>query len=171
MDQRSRYPFKGLLYGGIMLTPQGIRVLEFNARFGDPETQPLLMRLKSDLFTLLEHAVAGTLNQVEAEWDRRVAVGIVLASQGYPESPRKGDVITGIPRPEEDFHVFHSGTAKRDAEWVTAGGRVLCVTALGGTLTLAQRRAYQIAEQIRFDGCQMRHDIGYRGGRVPSSQK
>jgi phosphoribosylamine--glycine ligase len=129
---------------------------------GDPETQPIMMRLKSDLATLLEHAVNGTLDKAEAEWDRRTALGVVMAAAGYPESPRKGDAITGLPAPMEDAHVFHAGTAMKDGQVVTSGGRVLCVTALGDSVRMAQRRAYEVAEQIKFDGSQMRHDIGYR---------
>jgi phosphoribosylamine--glycine ligase len=140
-----------------------IKVLEFNCRMGDPETQPIIMRLRSDLFALVEHAINGTLDRAEAEWDRRSALGVVLAAEGYPEAPRKGDVIRGLPAGAEDFHVFHAGTAlNRDGDPVTAGGRVLCVTALGDSVKMAQRRAYQIAEQISFPGCQMRRDIGYR---------
>ncbi len=156
-------PYTGFLYAGLMITPEGkLKVLEFNCRLGDPETQPILMRLKSDLFVLTEHAVNGTLDRAEAQWDRRVALGVVMAAGGYPDNPRKGDEITGIPRPEEDFHVFHAGTAVKDGKVVTNGGRVLCVTALGDTVRVAQRRAYEIAEQIHFAGSQMRHDIGYR---------
>ncbi len=171
MEQEGE-PYTGFLYAGLMITNQGeIKVLEFNCRLGDPETQPIMLRLKSDLFTLLENATQGTLNQVEAEWDRRVAVGIVLASQGYPDAPRKGDVISEIPKAEEDAHIFHAATARRDEQWITNGGRVLCVTALGGNLSMAQRRAYQIAERIQFDGRQMRSDIGHRGGRLPKAVK
>jgi phosphoribosylamine--glycine ligase len=156
-------PYTGFLYAGLMITPEGkLKVLEFNCRLGDPETQPILMRLKSDLFLLTEHAVNGTLDRAEAQWDRRVALGAVMAAGGYPDNPRKGDEITGIPRPEEDFHVFHAGTTVKDGKVVTNGGRVLCVTALGDTVRVAQRRAYEIAEQIHFAGSQMRHDIGYR---------
>jgi phosphoribosylamine--glycine ligase len=156
-------PYGGFLYAGLMITPQGqLKVLEFNCRLGDPETQPILMRLRSDLFTLVDHAVNGQLDRVDAQWDRRVALGVVLAAQGYPDSPRKGDEITGIPRPEDDFHVFHAATALKDGKLVTNGGRVLCVTALGDTVRVAHRRAYAIAEQIQFAGKQMRRDIGYR---------
>jgi phosphoribosylamine--glycine ligase len=156
-------PYTGFLYAGLMIGKGGeVKVLEFNCRMGDPETQPIMLRLKSDLLGLLEHAVAGTLDKAEAEWDRRTALGVVLAAAGYPEAPRKGDVIRGLPRAEEDFHVFHAGTALHDGEVVTAGGRVLCVTALGDSVKLAQRRAYQVAERISFEGCQMRRDIGYR---------
>jgi phosphoribosylamine---glycine ligase len=156
-------PFTGFLYAGLMISPAGeLKVLEFNCRLGDPETQPILMRLKSDLHTLFDHAVAGTLDRVESQWDRRVALGVVMAAHGYPESPRRGDEISGLPKNGDDFHVFHAGTALQDGKVVTSGGRVLCVTALGDTVRTAQRRAYEIAEQIRFDGCQMRRDIGYR---------
>jgi phosphoribosylamine--glycine ligase len=156
-------PYTGFLYAGLMIDPGGkLKVLEYNCRLGDPETQPILMRLKSDLFLLMEHAVNGTLDRAEAQWDRRVALGAVMAADGYPEHPRKGDEITGIPRAEEDFHVFHAGTILDDGKLVTNGGRVLCVTALGDTVRVAQRRAYEVAEQIHFAGSQMRHDIGYR---------
>jgi phosphoribosylamine--glycine ligase len=156
-------PYTGFLYAGVMIDREGNpRVLEFNCRMGDPETQPILLRLKSDLVTLLEHAVNGTLDKVEAEWDRRTSLGVVLAAAGYPDNPRKGDAITGLPQPGEDYHVFHAGTAMQGGQVVTSGGRVLCVTALGDSARLAQRRAYEIADRIKFDGCQMRRDIGYR---------
>jgi phosphoribosylamine---glycine ligase len=156
-------PFTGFLYAGLMVTPEGkLQVLEFNCRLGDPEAQPILMRLKSDLYTLTEHAVNGTLERAEARWDRRVALGVVLAAGGYPDAPRKGDEIAGIPKAQEDFHVFHAGTILEDGKILTSGGRVLCVTALGDTVRVAQRRAYEIAEQIQFAGRQMRRDIGHR---------
>jgi len=156
-------PYTGFLYAGLMIGEAGqVEVLEFNCRLGDPETQPILMRLKSDLFALAEHAVNGTLDRAEAQWDRRVALGVVLAAGGYPDNPHKGDEITGIPKAEEDFHVFHAGTALEDGKVVTSGGRVVCVTALGDTVRVAQRRAYEVAEQIQFAGRQMRRDIGYR---------
>lgn len=155
--------YTGFLYAGLMITPKGdIKVLEYNCRLGDPETQPILMRLKTDLCTLIEHGVNGTLDSVEAQWDRRVGLGVVLAAAGYPENPRKGDVITGLPEAAEDVHVFHAGTRKQGDQILTQGGRVLCVTALGDTVRLAQRRAYEIADQIKFDGKQMRCDIGHR---------
>ncbi|MGD9788146.1 MAG: phosphoribosylamine--glycine ligase [Sulfuricellaceae bacterium] len=155
--------YTGFLYAGLMIDPQGnAKVLEFNCRMGDPETQPIMMRLKSDFITLVEHAVNGTLDQVEAEWDRRAALGVVMAAANYPDTPRKGDVITGLPAAGEDYHVFHAGTAEAAGKVVTNGGRVLCVTALGDKISLAQRRAYEIAGQIHFDGSQMRRDIGYR---------
>jgi phosphoribosylamine--glycine ligase len=156
-------PYTGFLYAGLMITPdQQLKVLEFNCRLGDPETQPIMMRLKSDLYTLVEHAVTGQLDRVEAQWDRRVALGVVLAAAGYPDNPRKGDEITGLPRPEDDVRVFHAGTTIQDGRVITNGGRVLCVTALGDTVRFAQRRAYEVAERIEFAGCQMRRDIGYR---------
>ncbi len=159
-------PFTGFLYAGLMIGNDGsVKTLEFNCRMGDPETQPILMRLRSDFVELLEHGIAGTLNQVEAKWDRRVALGVVLAAANYPDTPRKGDVISGLPKGNsfgEDAHVFHAGTAEKDGEVVTAGGRVLCVTALGENTRLAQKRAYQVLTQINWDGMQFRKDIGYR---------
>lgn len=161
--QSEGLPYTGFLYAGLMISPQGaVRTLEFNCRLGDPETQPLLMRLKSDLVALVEHAVNGTLDKADAQWDRRVALGVVMAAAGYPDNPRRGDVIEGLPGDTEDCHVFHAGTARKDGEIVTSGGRVLCVTALGDNVRLAQRRAYEMAAQIRFDGAQMRRDIGHR---------
>jgi phosphoribosylamine--glycine ligase len=156
-------PYTGFLYAGLMIKPDGgTKVLEFNCRMGDPETQPIMMRLKTDFFTLVEHAVNGSLKNIEAEWDRRVALGVVMAAEGYPEAPRKGDEITGLPRAGGDFHVFHAGTEIRDGKVFVAGGRVLCITALGDTVRIAQRRAYEVAESIRFAGSQMRRDIGFR---------
>ena len=155
--------YTGFLYAGLMIDPQGgIKVLEFNCRMGDPETQPIMLRLKSDFAAIVEHAINGTLNQVEVEWDRRTALGVVLAAANYPDTPCKGDVITGLPKKLEDAHVFHAGTTMRDGEVTTNGGRVLCVTALGDMVKMAQKRAYEIADGIHFDGCQMRHDIGWR---------
>jgi phosphoribosylamine--glycine ligase len=156
-------PYTGFLYAGLMIDAQGNpKVLEYNCRMGDPETQPIMMRLKSDFLSLVEHAIAGTLDKAEAEWDRRTALGVVMAAAHYPNAPRKGDVISGLPPKGEDYMVFHAGTAMSGKDVVTAGGRVLCVTALGDTVKMAQRRAYEVAEQIKFDGCQMRRDIGYR---------
>jgi phosphoribosylamine--glycine ligase len=161
--QAAGEPYTGFLYAGLMITGGSqIKALEFNCRLGDPETQPILLRLKSDLLTLIEHAVNGTLDQAEAQWDRRVALAVVLAAEGYPDSPRKGDEITGIPKPQDDVHVFHAATALDGGKVVTNGGRVLCVTALGDTVRVAQRRAYEVAEHIQFAGRQMRRDIGYR---------
>ena len=166
--ERDGTPYLGFLYAGLMIARDGsVKVLEFNCRLGDPEAQPILMRLKTDLLPLLEHGVNGTLDKVEAEWDRRAALGIVLAAEGYPEAPRTGDAIHGLPKAEEDFHVFHGGTALQKGEVVTSGGRILTVTALGDSVRMAQRRAYQVADQITFDGCQMRRDIGHRAVRRP----
>jgi phosphoribosylamine--glycine ligase len=157
-------PYTGFLYAGVMIDPNGkIGVLEFNCRFGDPETQPIMMRLKSDFSVLLEAAIDGKLDQVEAEWDRRVALGVVLAAAGYPESPRKGDAITGLDiKTGDDAHVFHAGTTIQGDQVVVSGGRVLCITALGDTVKIAQTRAYEVADQIDFAGRQMRRDIGWR---------
>ncbi len=156
-------PFTGFLYAGLMIDEAGApRVVEFNCRMGDPETQPIFLRMKSDFFEIVEHAIDGTLDTIEALWDRRAALGVVLASAGYPDSPRKGDEITGLPKNEEDFHVFHAGTAMKDGKVVTSGGRVLCVTALGDKVKIAAERAYAVAKDIRFDGMQYRKDIGYR---------
>jgi len=156
-------PYSGFLYAGLMIDAGGNpRVLEFNCRLGDPETQPILMRLKSDLLELLDQAIAGGLDRAEAEWDRRAALGVVIAAANYPETPRKGDVISGLPPAAEDCHVFHAGTAMSGGKVVTAGGRVLCVTGLGDSIKMAQRRAYQTVDQIRFDGMQLRRDIGFR---------
>jgi phosphoribosylamine--glycine ligase len=156
-------PYTGFLYAGLMIDPAGrIKVLEFNCRLGDPETQPILLRLKSDLFELLEHAVDGRLDSVQADWDRRAALGVVLAAHGYPDAPRGGDAIVGVPPEGEDFKVFHAGTAVNGERVVTSGGRVLCVTAMGDSVKMAQRRAYQVIESIRFEGMQFRGDIGHR---------
>jgi phosphoribosylamine--glycine ligase len=157
-------PYTGFLYAGLMIDDAGQpRVVEFNCRMGDPETQPIMMRLKTDFSDLIEAAIGGRLDQIEAEWDRRVALGVVLAAAGYPESPRKGDVIGGLPTTEvEDVHVFHAGTAEQDGKVVTAGGRVLCVTALGDNVRNAQKRAYEVSDAIVFEGRQYRRDIGHR---------
>ena len=157
-------PYTGFLYAGLMIDKAGaIKVLEFNCRLGDPETQPIMMRLKTDLLDLLDAALAGRLDTAHAEWDRRCALGVVLAAAGYPEAPRAGDEITGLPAKEmEDVHVFHAGTVERDGKVLTSGGRVLCVTALGDTVRIAQKRAFEVCEQIRFDGMQYRRDIGHR---------
>jgi len=156
-------PFTGFLYAGLMIGADGSpQVLEFNCRLGDPETQPILMRLKTDLVELVELALAGRLAEAEPEWDRRVAVGIVMAAGGYPDAPRAGDEITGLPAPQPDCRVFHAGTALAGDAVVTAGGRVLCVTALGDNIRAAQRRAYEAVDRIRFAGAQFRRDIGHR---------
>jgi phosphoribosylamine---glycine ligase len=146
-----------------MISPDGsIKTLEFNCRMGDPETQPIMMRLKSDFVELAEHAVAGTLNLAEVEWDRRFALGVVMAAHNYPNTPRLGDEITGLPKNRQDGYVFHAGTQLKDGKVVTSGGRVLCVTALGETVKFAQQQAYKIVEAIHFDGSQNRMDIGFR---------
>jgi phosphoribosylamine---glycine ligase len=156
-------PFVGFLYAGLMIDKDGRpRVVEFNARLGDPETQPIMMRLKTDFLSLVDRGVNGTLDQVEPEWDRRAALGVVIAAGGYPDQPRKGDAISGLPKNTEDCHVFHAGTVLDGERTVTNGGRVLCVTALGDTVKLAQQRAYQALDPLRFDGMQYRKDIGWR---------
>ena len=161
--KRDGLPYTGFLYAGLMIDAKGgIKTLEYNCRMGDPETQPILMRLKTDLLMLLEHAVEGRLDQVEAQWDRRPAIGVVLAAAGYPVAPRKGDAISGLGPDDGECHVFHAGTVQSGEQVVTAGGRVLCVTALGDTLRAARQRAYARAEQIRFSGMQYRTDIGWR---------
>jgi phosphoribosylamine--glycine ligase len=156
-------PFSGFLYAGLMIDAQGNpRTLEFNTRLGDPEAQPILMRLKGDFFDVLMHATEGTLDQVELQWDRSVALGVVMAAGGYPEAPRKGAVISGLPAAADDLMVFHAGTELHDGTPRVNGGRVLCVTALGVTIKAAQQRAYDGASAIAFDGAQYRRDIGYR---------
>ena len=161
--------FTGFLYAGLMIDAQGQpRTLEFNCRMGDPETQPIMMRLKSDLADVLMAATGGTLDQIELEWDRRPALGVVMAAPGYPKQPRKGDVVTGLLRPQDegDCVVFHAGTQGQDGQTVTSGGRVLCVTALADTVRQAQQRAYARLEGIAFDGAQWRRDIGHRAVKV-----
>jgi phosphoribosylamine--glycine ligase len=156
-------PYVGFLYAGLMIDPAGTpKTLEFNCRLGDPETQPIILRLKSDLFDLVDHALAGTLDRVKADWDRRSALGVVLAAHGYPDEPRKGDRIEGLPKASEDCRVFHAGTRKDGGAIVTNGGRVLCVTALGDSVKMARTRAYECVDQIRFAGMQYRKDIGHR---------
>ena len=157
-------PFTGFLYVGLMIDGDGQpRVVEFNARMGDPEAQPIMLRMKSDLVPVIEAALNGKLEAVEIEWDRRTALTVVLASAGYPEAPRTGDAISGLPKAESaDAVVFHASTVQRDGELVTNGGRVLGVTALGDSVRMAQKRAYEIAEAVHFDGLQYRRDIGWR---------
>jgi phosphoribosylamine--glycine ligase len=160
-------PYTGFLYAGVMIDAAGNpKVLEFNCRMGDPESQPIMVRLKSDFVELVLHALEGTLDQAEAEWDRRTALGVVLAAAGYPEAPRKGDAIEGLDRVTAGTHpdvvVFHAGTALGDGRTVVSGGRVLCVTALGDSVRLAQRAAYAAVSEIRFAGAQFRTDIGHR---------
>ena len=155
--------FTGFLYAGLMIDDKGHpKTLEFNTRMGDPETQPIMMRLKSDLAEVLMHATDGTLDQVELQWDRRVALGVVMAAAGYPEAPRKGDRITGLPADTDEAVVFHAGTALVGDATTVTGGRVLCVTALGDSTRAAQQRAYETLRHVHFDGQQHRTDIGYR---------
>ena len=157
------HPYTGFLYAGLMISPDGnVKTLEFNCRMGDPETQPIMLRMKSDLVALAEHAVNGTLDQAEVDWDRRTALGVVMASANYPDTPKLGDEITGLPSDLNDAHVFHAGTALQGDQVVTSGGRVLCVTALGETVKFAQQQAYKIVDGIQFKGAQYRTDIGYR---------
>jgi phosphoribosylamine--glycine ligase len=156
-------PFTGFLYAGLMIDEHGVpRTLEFNTRLGDPETQPIMMRLKSDLFDVLMAGTEGTLDQVELQWDRRAALCVVMAAAGYPLDPRKGDAISGLPAETPDAMVFHAGTTLKDGVPVTSGGRVLGVTALGDSVKMAQHRAYEVLGGIRFDGAQFRRDIGHR---------
>ena len=161
--EKDGIPYTGFLYAGLMIDAQGHpKTLEFNCRMGDPETQPILMRLKSDLVEVLGAAVDGRLDQVDLQWDRRTALGVVMAAHGYPLNPRKGDTITGLPADADDAMVFHAGTVQEGAQVLTAGGRVLCVTALGDSVLQAQERAYAVAQGVQFAGAQYRKDIGYR---------
>ena len=156
--------FTGFLYAGLMIDAAGNpKTLEFNCRMGDPETQPIMTRLKSDLVTVMEHAVNGTLDTVELEWDRRTAVGVVMAAAGYPDSPRKGDVIDGIPAETPECVIFHAGTTQAGGTLQTSGGRVLCVVGLGDSVKMAQKQAYENVDKIHFNGAQFRRDIGWRG--------
>ena len=159
--------YTGFLYAGLMIDEQGmLKTLEFNCRMGDPETQPIMMRLKSDLVDVMlaatEPGPHGRLDQVELEWDRRTALGVVIAAHGYPMNPRKGDVITGLPADADDAVVFHAGTVMKDGKILSSGGRVLCVTVLADNVKQAQQRAYEVSKGIHFDGMQYRTDIGYR---------
>ena len=165
--EKDGIPYTGFLYAGLMIAPDGqIKTLEFNCRMGDPETQPIIMRLKTDLVDVLlaatEPGPHGKLDQIELQWDRRTALGVVIAAPGYPANPRKGDVITGIGPSSEDCVVFHAGTVLTDGVLSTSGGRVLCVTALADNVRQAQQRAYQVVQGIQFDGMQYRSDIGFR---------
>ncbi len=160
-------PFTGFLYAGLMIDAHGHpKTLEFNCRMGDPEAQPLMMRLKSDLVEVMlaatEPGQHGRLDQIELQWDRRVALGVVMAAHGYPLNPRRGDAITNIPKESDDVVVFHAGTCLTDGQLQTSGGRVLCVTVLADNIRLAQHRAYEVAAGIGFDGKQYRTDIGHR---------
>jgi phosphoribosylamine--glycine ligase len=165
--EKDGIPYTGFLYAGLMIDAHGVpRTLEFNCRMGDPETQPILMRLKSDLVDVLwaatEPGPHGRLDQVELQWDRRTALGYVVAAYGYPLHPRRGDVISGLPKDADDAVVFHAGTVFKDGQVLTSGGRVLCVTALADGVKQAQQRAYEFGRGIHFDGMQLRSDIGYR---------
>ena len=156
-------PFSGFLYAGLMIDDKGNpKTLEFNCRMGDPETQPIMARLKTDLLTVMEHAVNGTLDTIELEWDRRTALGVVMAAAGYPDAPRKDDLITGIPAETVDTVTFHAGTTLNGERLTTAGGRVLCVVGLGDSVKMAQKQAYNVIDAIHFDGAQFRRDIGWR---------
>ena len=164
--EKDGIPYTGFLYAGLMIDAGGrVKTLEFNCRMGDPETQPIMMRLKSDLFDVMMAATSGSLDQINLDWDRRVALGVVMAAHGYPMNPRKGDVITGLPKEAENAMVFHAGTAEKDGAIVTTGGRVLCVVALADTVKTAQQRAYEVARDIHFNGAQYRRDIGFRAVR------
>jgi phosphoribosylamine--glycine ligase len=163
-------PYTGFLYAGLMISPSGqVKTLEFNCRMGDPETQPILMRLKTDLVDVLmaatEAGTSGEFENLELDWDRRTAMGVVLAAHGYPAAPRTGETIQGIPQEADDAMVFHAGTALRDGSLVTTGGRVLCVTALADGVRQAHQRAYQTLNGIRFEGMQFRSDIGHRANK------
>ena len=161
--EKDGIPYTGFLYAGLMIDAQGKpKTLEFNCRMGDPETQPIMMRLKSDLFDVMMAATSEGLDKIELDWDRRVALGVVLAAAGYPMNPRKGDAITGLPADSVDAMVFHAGTTEKDGQILTSGGRVLCVTALADSVKQAQQKAYELAQGIHFDGMQYRRDIGYR---------
>jgi phosphoribosylamine--glycine ligase len=159
-------PYTGFLYAGLMISPDGrIKTLEFNCRMGDPETQPIMARLESDLVDALDKAIDGKLDEVELKWGRRIALGVVLAAHQYPDTPRSGDRISGIPAPTNDQIVFHAGTKLHDGNLLTSGGRVLCVVGLADTVKAAQQKAYSAIEQIHFDGMQYRKDIGFRAIR------
>ena len=161
--EKDGIPYTGFLYAGLMIDTQGqVKTLEFNCRMGDPETQPIMMRLKSDLVEVMLAATSGALDTLELQWDRRTALGVVMAAGGYPMDPRKGDVIHGLPAEAPDAMVFHAGTARQGEQTVTSGGRVLCVTALADTVKAAQVRAYEVLRGISFDGAQWRTDIGHR---------
>jgi len=161
--EKDGIPYTGFLYAGLMIDEQGQpKTLEFNCRMGDPETQPIMMRLKSDLVEVMLAATSEKLDTVELEWDRRVALGVVMAAAGYPMNPRKGDVITGLPKDEMDAMVFHAGTTAKEGQTLSSGGRVLCVTVLADSVKQAQHKAYEVAKGIHFDGQQYRKDIGFR---------
>lgn len=161
--EKDGIPYTGFLYAGLMIDPQGrVKTLEFNCRMGDPETQPILLRLKSDFFEVLMAATSEGLGTCVMAWDRRVALGVVMAAHGYPMSPRSGDAIHGLPKDSDEAVVFHAGTTENGGQILTSGGRVLCVTALADSVKQAQQKTYQTASPIAFDGMQMRRDIGHR---------
>jgi phosphoribosylamine--glycine ligase len=170
--EKDGIPFTGFLYAGLMIDAAGhVKTLEFNCRMGDPETQPIMMRLKTDLVEVLWAATepghqGGHLDRIELQWDRRTALGVVIAAHGYPLHPRKGDAISGLPQDCEDAVVFHAGTAQEGSQLVCSGGRVLCVTSLGESVKTAQARAYEAVSSIQLDGMQYRRDIGYRALRA-----
>lgn len=172
--EKDGIPYSGFLYAGLMIDAHGQpKALEFNCRLGDPETQPILMRLKTDLLDVMlaatEPGPHGRLDQIELQWDRRIALGVVVAAHGYPLHPRAGDLITGLPRGAVDAVVFHAGTVLKGGDIVTSGGRVLCVTVLADNVKQAQQRAYELVLGIRFDGMQYRTDIGHRASKTPGS--
>jgi phosphoribosylamine--glycine ligase len=161
--EKDGIPYTGFLYAGLMIDSQGQpKTLEFNCRMGDPETQPIMMRLKTDLVEVMLAATSEKLDTMELEWDRRTALGVVMAAEGYPLNPRKGDVISGLPKDNAEAMVFHAGTAAKDGQTLTAGGRVLCVTVLADSVKQAQHKAYEVADGIHFEGQQYRRDIGFR---------
>lgn len=161
---RDGIPYSGFLYAGLMIDDKGNpKTLEFNCRMGDPETQPILARLRTDFMQVIEHAVNGTLDTVELDWDRRTALGVVLAAAGYPDNPRKGDVIRGIPAETPECVTFHAGTSEVDGQLQSSGGRVLCVVGLGDNVKMAQKQVYDAIEKIQLEGAQYRRDIGWRG--------
>ena len=165
---RDGIPFSGFLYAGLMIDDKGNpKTVEFNCRMGDPETQPIMARLKTDLLSVMEHAVNGTLDTVELEWDRRTALGVVMAAANYPDTPRQGDAISGIPAETADCMTFHAGTTLQQGQLTTFGGRVLCIVGMGDSVKVAQKQAYQAVDQIRFDGAQFRRDIGWRAVKRP----
>jgi phosphoribosylamine--glycine ligase len=161
--EKEGIPYTGFLYAGLMIDAKGQpKTLEFNCRMGDPETQPIMMRLKSDLLEVMLAATSEKLDTIELEWDRRTALGVVMAAAGYPFHPRKGDLISGLPKDQLDAMVFHAGTSAKDGQTMTSGGRVLCVTVLADSVKQAQQKAYEVAKDIHFDGQQYRRDIGFR---------
>ena len=164
--EKDGIPYTGFLYAGLMIDADGnLKTLEFNCRMGDPETQPIMARMKTDMYDVLDRAIDGKLDGMELDWDRRTALGVVMAAHNYPDTPRKGDIITGIPKETEDSLTFHAGTTLKDGVLTTTGGRVLCVVGLADTVKAAQRAAYNAIEQIQFDGAQYRKDIGHRAIR------